>query len=211
MSTLAGGWLACHAGRVKRRVGLTGGIGSGKSSVARLLADRGAVVIDYDQVAREVVEPGAPALAAIAQRFGSGVLAADGHLDRAALAAVVFADESARRELERITHPAIRARAAQLHADAPAGSVVVHENPLLVEMGGHSDCDLVVVVDAPVEERVVRLVERGMDEADARARIAAQLDATVRNAVADVVIDNSGAHVDLQAVVDDLWAQLHRA
>lgn len=194
---------------MKRCVGLTGGIGSGKSSVAALLAEHGAIVIDYDRSARDVVEPGKPALAAIAQRFGPGVLGDDGRLNRAALAAIVFADDQARRDLERITHPAIRARAAEQHAEAPDDAVVVHENPLLVEMGGLADCDLVVVVDAPVEERVARLVaQRGMTEADARARIAAQLDGSVRNAVADIVIDNTGDQAALRAAVDALWGRL---
>lgn len=194
---------------MKRRVGLTGGIGSGKSSVATLLAERGAIVIDYDQLARQVVEPGTPALVAIEQRFGPGVLGEGGALDRAALAALVFADDEARRDLERMTHPAIRARAAERDAEAPEDAVVVHENPLLVEMGGLADCDLVVVVDSPVEERVARLVEqRGMTEADARARIAAQLDAAVRIAVADIVIDNAGDPAKLRAAVDELWGRL---
>ena len=190
-------------------VGLTGGIGSGKSTVSRQLADRGAVVIDYDLLAREAVEPGTPGLAAIVERFGPEVLAADGALDRPALGAVVFADESARRDLEAITHPAIRDLAAQRVADAPADAVVVHDHPLLVEMGMAALCDVVVVVDVPAEVQVERLVrDRGMSESDARARLAAQSSREDRLAAADVVLDNTGSLEDLRAAVDVLWTRL---
>ena len=191
------------------RVGLTWGIGSGKSTVSALLREHGAVVIDYDLIAREVVEPGSPALAAIAQRFGTGVLADDGSLDRPALGAIVFAEESARRDLEAITHPAIRELAVRREAEAGPDAVVVHDNPLLVEMGAHADCDVVVVVDVPVQVQVDRLVrDRGMSTAEAQARIGAQASRDDRAAVADVVIDNSGSLEDLTAAVRDLWQEL---
>lgn len=190
-------------------VGLTGGIGSGKSTVSRQLAEQGAVVIDYDLLAREAVEPGTPGLAAIVERFGSEVLTADGALDRPALGAVVFADESARRDLEAITHPAIRDLAAQRVADAPTDAVVVHDHPLLVEMGMAALCDVVVVVDVPATVQVERLVrDRGMSEADARARLAAQSSREDRLAAADVVLDNTGSLEDLRAAVDVLWTRL---
>ncbi|MFT4188358.1 MAG: dephospho-CoA kinase [Aeromicrobium sp.] len=191
------------------RVGLTGGIASGKSSVSALLRDHGAVVVDYDLIAREVVEPGTPALAAIAGRFGDAVIDAEGRLDRPALGAIVFADEASRRDLEAVTHPAIRQRAAEVEAEAGEGAVVVHDNPLLVEMGAHADCDAVVVVAAPEASRIERMTrDRGMAEADARARIAAQASDDERAAVADLVIDNSGSREDLADEVAVLWSEL---
>lgn len=193
------------------RVGLTGGIGSGKSTVSARLAEHGAVVVDYDLLAREAVEPGTPALAAIAARFGDDVLTADGSLDRPALGSVVFADEAARRDLEGITHPAIRELAAAREAAAPADAVVVHDHPLLVEMGMAGHLDVVVVVDVPPEVQVTRLVEaRGMTEADARARLAAQSSRQDRLDAADVVLDNTGSVEDLLEAVDALWADLRR-
>lgn len=190
------------------QVGLTGGIGSGKSTVSARLAELGAWVVDYDLLAREAVEPGTPALAAIHERFGSDVLTADGSLDRPALGAVVFADERARRDLEAITHPAIRALAA-LRVTQAGDAVVVHDHPLLVEMGMAEHCDLVVVVDVPVEVQLQRLVEqRGLTEVDARARLAAQTTREDRLAVADVVLDNRGSREELLATVDALWARL---
>jgi dephospho-CoA kinase len=199
-----------------RVVGLTGGIGSGKSTVARLLAERGAIVIDADQVAREIVEPGEPALAEIAAHFGAEVLTEDGALDRPALAAIVFNDADARRDLEAITHPRIGdrivARLAQIRLGERsdgASRVVVLDHPLLVETGTTQRCDDVVVVTAPAEVRVRRLVEqRGMDEADARARIAAQADDATRVAAATHVIDNSGDVSELQVALERLAAEL---
>ena len=194
------------------RVGLTGGIGSGKSSVSRRLAEHGAVVIDYDLLAREVVEPGTPALAAIVERFGAEVLTSDGALDRPALGAIVFADEQSRRDLEAITHGAIRERAQALEESAAADAVVVHDNPLLIEMGAHEHMDVVVVVDVPVEVQVQRLVEqRGMTDEDARARIATQATRQQRAAAADEIVDNSGPESQLDALVGDLWRRLSGA
>ena len=191
------------------RVGLTGGIGSGKSTVSALLADRGAVIIDYDLLAREAVEVDTPALAAIMERFGSGVLLPDGSLDRPALGAVVFGDDAARRDLEAITHPAIGELAWARDEAAPAGSIVVHDHPLLVETGLASLMDVVVVVDVAEDVQVDRLVRlRGMTEDDARARIAAQASRDDRRAAADVVIDNSGTPEELVEAVDALWERL---
>ena len=187
------------------RIGLTGGIGSGKSTVSAQLAARGAVVVDADRIAREVVEPGTPGLAAVVDAFGADVLAADGSLDRAALAAVVFADPDARRRLDGIVHPLVRARATELAAAAPADAVVVHDVPLLVETGQASSYDLVLVVRADEEIRVARLVQRGLTAEDARARMAAQATDDQRRAVADVVLDNSGTPDELTAQVERFW------
>ncbi len=191
------------------RVGLTGGIGSGKSTVSARLRELGATVLDYDQLARDVVEPGTPALAAIAERFGADVLHEDGTLDRPALGAVVFAEPAALRDLEAITHPAIRELAARREREAGPDAVVVHDNALLVDMGAHRAMDVVVVVDLPVETQVERLVTaRGTTEADARARIAAQVPREQRLAVADHVLDNTGTPEQLRDAVDALWATL---
>lgn len=187
-------------------VGLTGGIGAGKSTVAEMLVERGAVVVDADRIAREVVEPGRPAFDAIVSRFGGSVVAPDGTLDRAAVAALVFGDDEARRDLEAITHPAIQAEmATRMLAEAGSDRVVVLDIPLLKQkrepMAG------VVVVDVPEDVAVARLVgQRGFDEADARARIAAQISRDARRALADVVIDNSGDRAHLEAEVDRAWA-----
>lgn len=188
------------------RVGLTGGIGSGKSTVARRLVERGAVLVDSDLLAREVVAAGTPGLAAVVDAFGSGVLGADGELDRPALASVVFGDDGARGRLNAIVHPLVRRRSDELIAAAPVDAVVVQDIPLLVEGGMAPQLPLVVVVHADAEERVRRLVgQRGMPEADARARIAAQADDAARRAAADVWLDNGGAPEDLVAAVDRLW------
>jgi dephospho-CoA kinase len=189
------------------RIGLTGGIGSGKSTVARLLAERGAHVVDADVLAREVVEPGTPGLAAVADAFGAGVLTADGALDRPALAAVVFGDAEARARLDGIVHPLVRAQAVDLISALPADAVVVQDIPLLVETGQAGSFDLVLVVEATADVRVARLVGRGIPESDARARIAAQATDEQRRAVADVVLDNSGTPEELAAQVDRFWSQ----
>ena len=188
-------------------IGLTGGIGSGKSTVSALLTERGAVVVDADRIAREVVEPGTPGLAAVVAAFGDGVLGPDGALDRPALAAVVFADPEARARLDGIVHPLVRARATELAAAAPADAVVVHDIPLLVETGQAGRYELVLVVRADPDVRVARLVQRGLTEADARARIAAQATDEQRAAVADVVLDNSGTRAELAAQVDRFWTE----
>jgi dephospho-CoA kinase len=191
------------------RVGLTGGIGAGKSTVSALLASHGAVIIDYDRLAREVVEPGRPALAAIARRFGDDVIAADGTLDRPALGAVVFSDPSARADLEAITHPAIGELAAERERDAGPDAVVVHDNPLLVEMGGADRCDVVVVVDVPQDVQVERLMStRGMSEDEALARIGAQATREARTGAADLVIDNTGPLDELARSVGGVWDEL---
>ena len=189
------------------RIGLTGGIGSGKSTVSALLAARGAVVIDADRIAREVVEPGTPGLAAVVDAFGERVLRDDGSLDRPALAAVVFADPEARRKLDGLVHPLVRARAAELAAAVPDDAVVVHDVPLLVETGQAGSYDVVLVVRADPEVRVRRLVQRGLSEEDARARIAAQATDEQRRAVADVVLDNDGTEEDLAAQVERFWGE----
>ena len=191
------------------RVGLTGGIGSGKSAVSDMLAAHGAVVIDYDQLAREVVEPGNPALAEITRRFGAGILSPDGTLDRPALGAIVFNDPESLRTLEGITHPAIRVLAAAREASADVNAIVVHDNALLVEMGRHTACDVVIVVDVPQDVQIARLVaSRGMAEAEARARITHQTSRESRTGVADFIVDNTGSMDELALIVGGLWAKL---
>lgn len=190
------------------RVGLTGGIGSGKSTVATLLSELGAVVVDADAVAREVVEPGMPALTAIRERFGDAVFAADGGLDRPALGRVVFTDPSALTDLEGITHPAIWKRTAELMSAVPAATVVVHDMPLIVEKHLGADYHLVIVVGVTEEERLARLVrDRGMSAEDARSRIDAQADDEARRAAADIWLDNNGTREHLEAKVRTLWAE----
>jgi dephospho-CoA kinase len=189
------------------RIGLTGGIGSGKSTVAGLLAARGAQVVDADRIAREVVEPGTPGLEAVVAAFGPGVLTPEGALDRPALAAVVFADPEARRRLDGIVHPLVRARATELVSAAPPDAVVVQDVPLLVETGQAGSYDLVLVVEADTDTRVRRLVGRGLSEEDARARISAQATDEQRRAVADVVLDNSGTVEALEAQVERFWSE----
>jgi dephospho-CoA kinase len=192
------------------RIGLTGGIGAGKSTVSAALAGHGAVVVDADRIAREVVEPGTPGLGEVVAAFGRGVLTADGALDRPALAAVVFADPEARRRLDGIVHPLVRRRAAELERaarEADEDAVVVHDVPLLVETGQAGGYDLVLVVEAPADVRVPRLVARGLTADDARARIAAQATDEQRRAVADVVLRNDGTPEALRAQVDRFWAE----
>lgn len=192
------------------RVGLTGGIASGKTAVSDALGERGAVVIDADVLARQVVEPGTPGLAAVVERFGADVLADDGRLNREALGRVVFADPAARRDLEAIVHPAVRARAAALESAAPTDSVVVHVIPLLVETGQEADYDVVVVVDVAPERQLERLQRRnGFDAEAAGARIAAQATRENRLAVADAVLHNDTTPEDLLDQVDRLWRDLH--
>jgi dephospho-CoA kinase len=190
------------------RVGLTGGVGSGKSTVAALLAGHGAVVIDADAIAREVVEQGTPGYQAVVERFGPDVVRADGSLDRPALAAVVFADEAARGDLNAIVHPLVGQRSAELMAVAGADDLVVYDVPLLVESGLGAAFDVVVVVEAAVETRLARLVERGLTEADARSRMAAQATDEQRRAVAHEVIANDGSRAELAAEVEELWRRL---
>ncbi|MDO5740175.1 MAG: dephospho-CoA kinase [Ornithinimicrobium sp.] len=187
-------------------VGLSGGIGSGKSTVSARLARRGALVIDADLIAREVVEPGRPALQEILQRFGAQVRAPSGGLDRAALGSIVFGDRQARRDLEAITHPWILGRTRELLDAAPEDAVVVHDIPLLVELGRAADYALTVIVSVSEQERLRRLVQtRGIDPQAARARIAAQATDEQRIAAADVLLDNEGTRPDLHTRVDRLW------
>jgi dephospho-CoA kinase len=195
------------------RVGLTGGIGSGKSTVSARLAELGAVVLDADKAARAVVEPGTPGLAAITAAFGAGVLGADGSLDRARLAGIVFNDEAALGRLNAITHPLIRewiAAAEEAAIQAEGDDVVlVHDVALLAEWGRAKEFDLVIVVDVPAETQLERLTgPRGMAEEQARARMAAQATREERLAVADIVIDNSGSRENLDRRVDEVWGEL---
>jgi dephospho-CoA kinase len=190
-------------------VGLTGGIGAGKSAVAQRLAALGAVVIDADALSREVVAPGTDGLAEVVAAFGASVRAPDGSLDRAALGRIVFDDEGARRRLEAIIHPRVRARTAELVAAAPPDAVVVNDVPLLVEAGYRDRFPLVIVVQAPLEVRIERLARtRGMSRAEAESRIAAQATDEQRRAVADVVIDNDATLDDLRARVDAVWTDV---
>ncbi|NLG22919.1 MAG: dephospho-CoA kinase [Actinomycetales bacterium] len=190
------------------RVGLSGGIGSGKSTVSETLARLGAVVIDADGLAREVVEPGTPGLAAVAERFGDDILTPEGTLDRPALGRLVFGDPRARRDLEGITHPLIAERTRELIAAAPPHSIVVHDVPLLVEVGYAPRYHLVVIVGASRATRLERLVtHRGMDRAEAEQRIDAQATDAQRRAVADVWLDNEGTIEDLRSATERLYAE----
>jgi dephospho-CoA kinase len=192
------------------RVGLTGGIGSGKSEVSRRLAAYGAVVIDADQIAREVVEPGTEGLAEVVAAFGPEVLTPDGALDRARLGDIVFADPGLRGKLNAIVHPRVASRMAELERDA-AGSIVVHDVPLIAENGRAGAYDVVVVVDAPPKVQADRLIRRrGMSREQAMARMAAQASREQRLAIADIVLDNSGSLAELDRQVGDLWAELRR-
>ena len=189
-------------------VGLTGGIGSGKSTVSARLAELGAVVIDADALAREVVEPGSAGLAEVATRFGQKVLQPDGSLNRPALGAIVFADEQARRDLEAITHPRIRELTAERHAAAPDDAIVVHDMPLLVEGDLAPDYHLTLIVDAAQEVRIERLKQdRGMTHDAALARVSAQATDAQRYAVADAILDNNGARDQLLDQVETLWRE----
>ncbi|MEU1375621.1 dephospho-CoA kinase [Streptomyces triculaminicus] len=193
------------------KVGLTGGIGAGKSEVSRLLASYGAVIVDSDRIAREVVEPGTPGLAAVVAEFGPGVLTPEGTLDRPKLGAIVFADPDRLAALNAIVHPLVRARSAELEAAAGTAAVVVHDVPLLAENGLAPLYDLVVVVDASTDTRLDRLVRlRGMAPDEARARMAAQASREERLAVADVVIDNDGPLETLEPRVAAVWEDLRR-
>ncbi len=191
------------------RVGLTGGVGSGKSTVSALLAELGAVVIDADQLAREVVAKGTPGLAAVVEAFGESLLTDDGELDRPAMGALVFADEEKRRQLESIVHPLVFERYAALEAQADPDDVVVHDIPLLAESGRGEDFDAVVVVDVPDEVRIERMVrDRGWTREDAESRIAAQATREERLAIATHVVDNSGSREALRERVAALHAEL---
>lgn len=191
------------------RVGLTGGVASGKSTVSAMLAELGAVVVDADLLAREVVAPGSEGLAEVVEEFGPQVLTADGGLDRPALGAIVFADEAKRRALEAIIHPRVRARGAEVEAAAPDGAVVVHDIPLLAETGQAGAFDAVVVVDVPTRLQVERMVrDRGWTPADAEARIAAQATREERLAVATHVIENTGTLEDLRRRVAEVFGEL---
>ncbi|HEX5951380.1 MAG TPA: dephospho-CoA kinase [Actinomycetota bacterium] len=191
-------------------VGLTGGIGSGKTTVARMLEARGAIVFDADLLARDAVEPGTPGHQQVVERFGPNVLAPGGGIDREALAAVVFADPAARRDLEAIVHPEVRrlfAESTEAYRDTDA--VVVFSAPLLVETGMHTAFEVLVVVSAPVEQQIERLMrERAMSEQAIRERIAAQMPLEAKAEVADILVDNDGTLEELEAQVDRVWTDL---
>ncbi|MFJ5935112.1 dephospho-CoA kinase [Streptomyces sp. NPDC093071] len=193
------------------KVGLTGGIGAGKSEVSRLFVSYGAVLIDADRIAREVVEPGTPGLAAVVEAFGEDVLTAEGVLDRPKLGSLVFSDPDRLATLNAIVHPLVGARSAELESRAETGDIVVHDVPLLTENGLAPLYDLVVVVDASPETQLDRLVRlRGMEESEARARMAAQATRAQRLAVADLVIDNDGPLDELEPQVRKAWDELAR-
>ncbi|WP_030811128.1 dephospho-CoA kinase [Streptomyces sp. NRRL S-337] len=194
------------------KVGLTGGIGAGKSEVSRLLASYGAVIVDADKIAREVVEPGTPGFAAVVEEFGEDVLAPDGTLDRPKLGGIVFADPGKLKALNSIVHPLVGARSAELEASAGPDAVVVHDVPLLTENGLAPLYDLVVVIDAAPETQLDRLVRlRGMAEDEAKSRMAAQATREQRLAIADLVIDNDGPLEALEPQVRKVWERLHNA
>ena len=193
------------------RVGLTGGIGAGKSEVSRRLADHGAIVIDADAVAREVVAPGTPGLAEVTAAFGPGVLSPDGSLDRTRLGEIVFADGELRARLNAIIHPLVAARMLELEQQAGPGALIVHDVPLIAENGLADNYDIVVVVDVPPRTQLERLLkQRGLTREQASARIAAQASRDQRLAVAGIVIDNSGSLTELDRQVGELWAELRR-
>ena len=191
------------------RVGLTGGVASGKSTVAAMLADLGAIVIDADALAREVVQAGTPGFDRVVEEFGPDLVGPDGELDRPALGRLVFADESARKRLEAIVHPLVFERYAELEATAPAEAIVVHDIPLLAESGRAADFDAVIVVDAPRETQVDRMTQdRGWAAEDAESRIAAQATRDDRLAIATYVVDNTGSLEHLRARVAEIYAEL---
>ncbi|MGY1582391.1 dephospho-CoA kinase [Streptomyces sp. MN13] len=192
-------------------VGLTGGIGAGKSEVSRLLVECGAVLIDADRIAREVVAPGTPGLAEVVEAFGEEVLGPDGGLDRPKLGSIVFSDPERLAVLNSIVHPLVGARSRELEAAAAPDAVVVHDVPLLTENGLAPLYDVVIVVDAAPETQLDRLVRlRGMTEEDARARMAAQATREKRREIADIVIDNDVPLEELERRVKDVWAELTR-
>lgn len=190
------------------RVGLTGGLGAGKSTVAALLAKHGAVVIDADVLAREVVRAGTPGFDAVVERFGPDVVGADGELDRARLAEIVFGDDAARDALNGIVHPLVAQRSAELMAGAAHGATVVYDVPLLVENDLRDGFDVVVVVEADIATRLRRLAARGLSDEQAQARMAAQASDEQRRAVADEVVRNDGDRARLAADVERLWSRL---
>ncbi|CAB4751963.1 unannotated protein [freshwater metagenome] len=192
-----------------KRIGLTGGIGSGKSTVASLLLEHGAIVIDADAIARELVEPGQPALAALVAEFGPGILTPVGTLSRGELAKLAFSDPEATKRLNSIMHPLIGAESARLIQAAPESAVVVYDMPLLVETNQRDLVDLVVVVDVPEQVQIERAVSlRGLEQEDVERRMRAQVSRDERLAIADYVIDNSGSAEELKASVAGLWADL---
>jgi dephospho-CoA kinase len=193
------------------RVGLTGGIASGKSTVSAILAELGAVIVDADRLAREVVAPGTPGLAQVVDAFGAEVLTPEGEMDRAKVGALVFADPERRRTLEAIIHPLVRARSEELEREAPEGAVVVHDIPLLAETGQAARFDAVLVVDTPSETQVERLMrDRAMSREDALGRLAAQASREQRLGVATYVIENTGTREDLRHRVAEVFGELVR-
>ncbi|MEI8055813.1 MAG: dephospho-CoA kinase [Actinomycetes bacterium] len=195
------------------RIGLTGGIGSGKSSVARRLAEHGAIVVDADVIARAVVEPGTAGLDAVVEAFGAGLLNSDGTLDRAAMASLVFTDPTKRALLEGIVHPLVAAESARIISAAPEDAIVVYDIPLLAEFAGTArdrtqEFDVIIVVEAPAELRLDRLVQRGLTSEDAVARIQSQASDEQRREIADVVVINDDSLEVLGAAIDDLWDEL---
>lgn len=191
------------------RVGLTGGIASGKSTVSAILTELGAVVVDADRIAREVVAAGTPGLAQVVAAFGPEVLTPAGEMDRPRVGAIVFGDPTRRQLLERIIHPLVRARGQELEQEAPAGAIVVHDIPLLAETGQAAAFDAVIVVDVPEEVQVERMMrDRGVSEADARARVAAQATREQRLGVATYVIENTGTREDLRQRVSEVFDAL---
>lgn len=186
------------------KVALTGGIGSGKSTVAEMLEECGAIIIDSDQLARDVIERGTPGYDSALNAFGDEILL-DGEIDRTRLADIVFKDESKRQLLESIIHPLVREKAESLMKSAPSGSVIVNQIPLLVETEGAKRFDYVITVSATKEVRRQRLLERGMKDYEISKRMAAQVDDVAREAIANYVIDNNGSRDELQRLVEDLW------